>query len=150
MIDDTFSDCDEDLFLDGDEDVLEDEYQSENLKEFLFGMMEIFFKDKNWHLGGPIPKNMLRDEKNISLILNADFDDNTFDFIHNKCLNKIKKSKDFKDEGLSWEVCHLLKLINDMKIKSIPKKIQPGFLLIYFNLCKGFEIPCSFFNKCMI
>lgn len=151
MIDNSFCDYDDDaLFEDSGEEFLDEKSCSDDLKEFLFCMMEIFFKDKSWYIGGPIPKSEIYSENNISLIFNSDFDSRTFDFIHKNCLSKIRKPKDFVDDGLSWEVCFLLSLIKDMKSKSIPKKIQPGFLLMYFKICKGFEIPFSFFNKCTI
>jgi len=82
-------------------------------------------------------------EENINLVLRTKHTDQTFAFIHNHCLSLIPKPARFRENGLSWQVSFLLRLLETMRQKRLPKEWQPGLVLLYFKLCEGVEIPVA-------
>ena len=98
-----------------------------------------FFKDKTDPQGKPFEVARLQTDENVEIVLRTKFDDPTFDFIH-KCLARIPKPRSYKETNLSWTVHNLLSLINDLKAKRLLKEFQPGLLILYLKLCKGFDI----------
>ena len=99
-----------------------------------------FFKDKSWFAGGSIPECEIESDDSVDLVLRTPFNEETFSFIHNNCLPKVPCPKNFVDQGVPWSVAYLIKLLADLKRCSIPKDFQPGFVLLYFKLCKGVKV----------
>lgn len=102
--------------------------------------IRLFFEDKSWFCGGPIPQRELISEFSIQTVLRTRFDDRCFDFIHNECLPKIPNTKVFDNNTVTWEVHCLLQLISELKYLGVPKEFQPGLLMLYFKFCKGQKI----------
>lgn len=114
---------------------------AKDLRKFALESLRIFFEDKSWFAGGPIPERDLFSEESVMTLLRTPFNDTTFDFIHENCLSKIPQPKWFKDEGISWSVTFLLELLSMMKSLGLPKDFQPGLTLLYFKFCKGHQVP---------
>lgn len=112
-----------------------------DLRESVLQNIKDFFEDKSWFVGGPIPECELLADLSVDLILRTPFDECIFDFIHQNCLPKVPTPKDFVDQGVPWTVTFLIKLLNEMKSFNIPKDFQPGFVLLFFKLCKGVRVP---------
>jgi len=113
---------------------------AKDLRNFAIISLKMFFEDKSWFVGGPIPERELLSEESIMTVLRTPFDDTTFNFIHNECLSRIPQPKWFKDEGLAWPVVYLIKLLSTMKRLNLPKDFQPGLALLYFKFCKGHRV----------
>lgn len=111
-----------------------------DLREFAKWSLTVFLKDKKHHSGENITDKELYSELSFKLVLRTQFDDDTFNFIHDNCLSRIPKQQWYKDVTVPWSVHVLLGLINELKYLQIPKDFQPGLLLLYFKLCHGFEI----------
>lgn len=120
---------------------LEKGLHAPDLKEFARWTLKVFLGTKPSHTGDPIPEKLLYSDDSFKTILRTQFDDKTFEYIHNNCLSKIPKQKWYKDGTVPWNVHVLLGLLNELKSLKIPKEFQPGLLLLYFKFCKGFEIP---------
>lgn len=112
----------------------------QDLKELAQKSIESFFDKKSWFIGGPIPQKILFSEDSIKTVLRTPFDDETFKFIHNKCLTTVKKPFSYTEKTVPWSVTFLIKLINEMKSLGLPKELQPGLLLLYFEFCKGVKV----------
>lgn len=123
------------------ENPLEKGQHAPDLRKLAEYSIETFFEDKQWFCGGPIPQKELLSEESIRIVLRTQNDDETFLFIHEKCLEKLPKPRGHKDGNVPWTVQFLLSLISDMKKKWLPKDFQPGLLLLYFKFCKGQQIP---------
>ena len=126
-------DCEEEFFYKG--------CHSKDVRNFVIQSLKLYFKDKSWFVGGPIPERELLSEGSIMTVLNNTFNDSTFNFIHTECLSHIPQSKWFKNEGLSWSIVYLIRLLSTMKRLNLPKDFQPGLVLLYFKFCKGCNIP---------
>ncbi len=68
------------------------------------------------------------------------FDDQTFDFIHENCLEKLIPDPNHNNDIIPWTVAFLIKLMRRMQALEIPKEFMPGMILLYFKLCRGLEI----------
>lgn len=112
-----------------------------DLRNAVLENIKDFFESKSWFVGGPIPECELLADINIDLVLRTPFDEFVFNFIHQNCLPKVAVPKDFVDQGVPWTVTFLIKILNEMKSYNIPKDFQPGFVLLFFKLCKGVNVP---------
>ena len=115
-----------------------------DIEKIAIDSISSFFANKKWFVGGKIPHCELYSNSSVKTVLRGKFDDTTFDFIHNECLTRIPKPKDFKVTKIHWTVTFLLKLLNEMKQLGLPKDFQPGLLLLYFKFCKGIRVPSAF------
>lgn len=122
---------------------LEKGMHSLDIEKIAIDSISSFFANKKWFVGGKIPSRELYSNSSIETVLRGQFDDITFDFIHNECLIKIPQPKDFKITKIPWTVTFLLNLLNEMKQLGLPKDFQPGLLLLYFKFCKGMKVPSA-------
>lgn len=103
--------------------------------------IRVYFSNKQWFCGGPIPSSELYTEDSIKTVLRTQFDSRWEDIVHNDCLPVIK-NKQKKDCGnLGWQVHCLIKILNEMGQMWIPKEFRPGLVLLYFKFCKAVSIP---------
>jgi hypothetical protein len=102
--------------------------------------IKLFLEPKNHFSGRKLTLSELLTDDNVNIVLRMPFDDETFLFIHNRCLSKIKPAKGYRDSTVPWNVHYLLGLLDDLKSLQLPKRFQPGLLMLYFKYCKGFEI----------
>jgi hypothetical protein len=113
----------------------------EDLKKYATDCIRLFFKDKKYFCGGPVPERELKSEFAQQTVLKTQFDDRCFDFIHEVCLPVFPVDKNYNETTVPWTVHCLLGLLTDLKSFGIPKDSQPGLLLLYFKFCHGIEIP---------
>lgn len=121
-----------------------------SLKNSVKTGIEKFFSDKFDPEGNLLSIQELITDQNIHLVISTPFDDPTFDFIHEECLSKLSKPKNYRNTNISWPVYKLLELLGNLKDCNIIKEHQPGMLLLYFKFCLGVEIeklnsviPCT-------
>lgn len=126
---------------DCEENPLETGTHSVDIKELAIFSIKAFFEDKSWFCGGPIPETELITPETIKTVLRTPNDDETFDFIHKKCLAVIPRPRQYRQTANPWTIQMLLDLLKDMRRQWLPKDFQPGLLLLYFKFCKGIQIP---------
>ena len=126
---------------DCDENPLEKGEFAADLKTLAKESIRVFFGNKSWYCGGPIPEEELEAAWVVQTVLRTQFDDTAFDYIHNECLIKIPEDPKYSDPSVPWTVHTLIGLLKELKSHGISKDFQPGLLLLYFKLCRGVEIP---------
>lgn len=122
------------------DDLYEKGESIEDRKRFAEDCIRLFFKDKKYFCGGPIPERELVSDFALQTFLRTEFDDRCFDFIHEHCLSSFKVDPEYEDATVPWEVHCLLGLLDDLKSLIIPKEHHPGMLLLYFKFCHGVKI----------
>ena len=113
----------------------------EDLRGFADACARLFFKNKSYFCGGPIPDRELVSEFAQKTILNTEFDDENYEFIHDRCLPLLPVNPAYQDMTVPWTVHSLIGLINELKALEIPKERQTGLILLYFKFCFGVKIP---------
>lgn len=113
----------------------------EDLRKFADDCIQMFFKNKEYFCGGPIPACETKTEFAQKTVLQTQFDDRCFDFIHDHCLSVFPVDPTYEEPTVPWSVHCLLGLLAEMKAMEIPKEQQPGMLLLYFKFCHAIEIP---------
>jgi hypothetical protein len=126
---------------DCDNNPLEKSIHAPDLKEFARWSIKAFLQPKMGYDDKPIPVEELFSGESLKTVLRTQFDDKTFEYIHDNCLAKIPQQEWYRESTIPWTVHTLLGLLNELKHLQIPKDFQPGLLLLYFKFCKGFEIP---------
>lgn len=125
-------------------ETVEDSYDKglyvEDLKKYADTCIRVFFKNKSYFCGGPIPSCETNSEFAQQTVLQTQFDDRCFDFIHEVCLPVFPVDPKYEETTVPWTVHCLIGLLNEMKAMEIPKEQQPGMLLLYFKFCHGIEI----------
>lgn len=112
-----------------------------DLKELAKSSILSYLNGKQSFQGETLNPKLLLTENNIKVVLRTNFDDETFLFIHNNCLSKIESDPFYNENTVPWNVHYLLGMLKELKKMQLPKEFQPGLLLLYFKLCKGFDIP---------
>lgn len=113
----------------------------EDLRKFAKECIHSYFKNKAYFCGGSIPDCEINSEFAEQTVLQTQFDDRCFDFIHEECLPVFPPDPSYSDTTVPWTVHCLLGLLSEMKAMEIPKEQQPGMLLLYFKFCHAIEIP---------
>lgn len=120
---------------------LEKGLHAPDLKELAKYSIRMFLQGKAYYLGGCIPEKDLFSADSLKTVLRTQFDDDTFEYIHIRCLSLLPPDKKYKESTIPWNVHYLLGLLRELKWLMLPKDFQPGLLLLYFKFCKGLEIP---------
>ena len=116
--------------------------QARNIQTEVSTYISMFFQDKDWFCGGPIPRRDLTSDATLKTVLRTQFDDRWEDCIHNSCLPRIPPDPKYKrGPHLAWSVHYLLGVLHLVAVKGIPKEFHPGLVLLYFKFCHGFKIP---------
>lgn len=126
---------------DTEENPLEKGVHADDVKDSAVQCIRRFFCGRKSLDGRDVCLKELITDENVKRVLRTQFDDQTFDHIHNHCLPTIPKSRKYHDPTLTWEVHCLLRLLGRMRKLRIPKEFQPGLLLLYFKHCRSLEIP---------
>jgi len=79
--------------------------------------MRLFFRDKSWLVGGPIPLSLLYRQTNVAIVENAGRDDDRLADVHG--------------------------LTEQMVERNIPPKYHRGLAVLYLRLCRDVEIPAD-------
>lgn len=120
---------------------LEKGLHAPDVRELVKANLKGFFLSKQHHTGGEIPVFEMLSDDSIKTVLRTHFDDPTFDFIHDRCLPRVPRPDGYKDSTVPWTVHFLLRLLDDLKGRRIPKEFQPGMIMLYFKFCMGCDIP---------
>jgi hypothetical protein len=103
--------------------------------------IRVYFSNKSWFCGGPIPSSELYSKHSIQTVLLTRFDDQWEEVVHGQCLPRIKNNKNEQFGNLSWEIHCLLEILKEMGSLWVPPEFRPGMTLLYFKFCKGVAIP---------
>jgi hypothetical protein len=118
-----------------------------DLRALAQASIQVFFADKKYHCGGPIPKAMLICEESIRTVLGTTIEaamdyEEKFIYPHLRCeKDQLHKSRGWHDPSVPFNVHYTLLLIQELRDKGIPKCFQFGMILLYYKFCKGLEIP---------
>lgn len=106
--------------------------------------MRLFFSDKKFFCGGPIPECELLTKKNVEAVINVSFEWGfryAYYFLF-PCL-RVERDQIWRKDiyhGPDFQISYALRLLRDMRRKNIPKLFHPGLMLLYFKLCKGCKV----------
>jgi len=103
--------------------------------------IKVYFSNKKWFCGGPIPSSELYSPHAIQTVLKTRFDDQWEEHVHGTCLPKIKNKKKPDLGNLTWEIHCLLKILEEMGRMWIPPEFRPGLTVLYFKICMGVPAP---------
>jgi len=123
------------------DDSLEKGEYVDDIRKFSNNLTKLFFKGRRHFNGGAIPQIEIISEFAQKTVLQTQFDDRCFDFLHEYCLPLIPVNPEYDEPTVTWTVHALINLLSELKRLDIPKEFQPGLLLLYFKFCYGVEIP---------
>jgi hypothetical protein len=101
--------------------------------------IKIYFADKQFHCGGPIPRRCLDSERYLCWVLNPDLFaavSTAFDALANA--HHPSTTKTFC--GLPQDSRLVLAIMDGACRRGIGKDFAPGLMLIYLELCEGVEV----------
>ncbi len=135
----------EEFWGNGDELVERMEQIDEQTRDFI----RKFFSDKEFFCGGSIPDRLMVSQENVELVEETSFADGA-QLFHNNIDNAFSANDNFdlkinplKMPGISVLNAArdlLLKIIEDMFHKGIPKPRTGGLLVLYLELVEGVKI----------
>jgi len=123
-----------------DDSLQKGEY-ADDLRKFANNLTQLFFKGRRHFNGGAILQSEMISEFSQKTVLQTQFDDRCFDFLHEDCLPLIPVNPEYNESTVPWTVHSLIGLLSELKRLDIPKEFQPGLLLLYFKFCYGVQIP---------
>jgi len=107
-----------------------------DLKELAKQYIKHFFQDKPFHCGGKIPKMMLINEDNISMVIN-------YDII--RSVNKAYfhlKDHEISSQSLgevTGDIRLVSSILQELSSANVPRQFAGGLLLMYLELIEGIE-----------
>lgn len=107
------------------------------LDDLAYTTIEMFFKERKFHCGGPIPKNSLFSQNNIALVRDSDFCKGV------DAIYKIINNDENRAKSKRLDVDFVLELINEVNNFRVIKEFQSGMVLLYLKYCKGYSIPSN-------
>ena len=127
-----------------DELVVEDEFDTElpavEIEEDEEGLakyyIDLFFKDRQMHYGGNIPKHYLTLPDFVNLVINTDICNGI-----DECYYRLGKTEMLEDAHISDDVRMLIDILGECAKAGIPKQFASGIALMYLELCKGVKRP---------
>jgi len=105
-------------------DGLDDKQKWEICKD----LITLFFCDKQFTWGGPIPASKLHSNRNVRRVMNTTISEGV--------------SKFYAAVWDEWPNAQqrLVDVLNQCAKRHIPKQFAAGIMLMYFNLCEGVQI----------
>lgn len=119
----------------------------ENSQELAIQVINRFFEDKMFFIGGKIPKNLLFDKKAISMVLNFDVSHGVelaHESLPKKCRppkydSSSKKSYEPKDD-VDFTTMFILDLLKLIEKSGVPQQFVGGIMCLYILLVEGHDI----------
>jgi hypothetical protein len=107
-----------------------------DMRQLATDCISLFFFNKKWFCGGPIPQAELLSDSNIKTVMRTRFDKRWEVFVHGTCLPLIPDA-----DSHELRVRRLIRLLEDMGSVWIPGCFRSGMVLLYFKICWGVKIP---------
>ncbi len=111
------------------------EYYVEDIKALAKSYIYGFFAKKKHHSGGLIPLDALDSPRYLSLVMNLDISTG-MDLIY-QALDARSEPGTTKLEDIKY----VLDLLNQCSRFGIPKYFAAGIIIMYLELCEGYEVP---------
>lgn len=99
-----------------------------------------FFAGREMHYGGPIPANVITNDKNVNILLNVDI--STAAIITYAAM-EVNNGFPYPVAmgGISDDVRWVIAFIKNCAAKNVPDCFVGGLMLIYLEVCEGIKIP---------
>ena len=127
------------------EDVVEDVPVSCSLGEYIKTLKELasvyllaYFKDRQMHFGGPIPKNVLLSDRNLNIVLSTPFAEGA-DEVHAAFVYKPRPANHNQAE-IPFQTKRFLDLLAEVSKFGIPIEFKAGVMLLHLQFCEGSTI----------
>jgi hypothetical protein len=101
--------------------------------------IEKFFQNRQFHCGGPIPRNLLLSRQSVDIVLSTEFLPGIDEV--QALLPEEEPPKGFDPTRLDWDTHRFLQLLHEVKRFGIPKEFQCGMMLLYMRFCMGVVLP---------
>jgi hypothetical protein len=117
------------------------------LKELARFNIESFFADKSYHCGGPIPQSILLSDDSVMTVLGTtvdlwrEWEEREIYPLLRIERDQINDRTSYHNRSVSFPVHYTLRLVQNLRDHNVPKRLQFGMMLLYYNFCKGFKIP---------
>lgn len=122
--------------------------------------IELYFEDKPFHCGGPIPPKHLYSEKNIHLVRDCDFGKG-IEACHEVLSTKsalglastnliglsMKQRLALQARARESNVRTLLGILQEVKNAGMPREFHPGLILLHLKFCLGYKISEEVYSK---
>lgn len=117
---------------------IEDLYQNfiEEIKEIIKDNIRLFFADKKYYIGGPIPEHYFTSEKYIDIVSFTSISEAALT-VHAHFIGRKPK---FKTKILDFPTELIISVINECHILGIKPPFCPGIILMYLEICEGEKI----------
>ena len=112
-----------------------------DMRRLAVDCIALYFCNKQWFCGGPIPKAELFCDSNLKTVMRTRFDKRWEVFVHGQCLPLIPNTEGYDIESVTWEIHSLLRILDEMGQLWIPAYFRPGMVLLHFKICWGVKIP---------
>lgn len=128
-------DIEEEVLTAKQEVILDFDHRADNLAKHF---MEQFFANHSLHTGGPIPRNLLHNERRVSKVVNlsimeaVDLAYAAMGTVHEGPVNN-KKEVVHDDTKAVVSILHML------AEAKVPQRFSGGMLCVYLELVEGFE-----------
>jgi hypothetical protein len=109
-----------------------------DIKELAKEYMVNFFANKEMYCGGPIPKQILLNNKNLSIVLNSNIEE-TLPKIYVSIEDSFSQLE--SDSGLvADDIKLIISILKQCSRFGIPKEFSVGIMILYLEYCEGLEI----------
>lgn len=109
-------------------------------KELAEQAIEIFFRDKSWFCGGPIPESELYSDFSLNTVRRTRLDDRWQNIVH-EAVEQLTPDPDYDDPTVPWSIHCLLGILDDIRSTGVTQSYHPGLALLYLKFCEGIQIP---------
>lgn len=128
-----------------EEAVLEDSPASCSLGEYIKTLKELasvyllaYFKNKQFHCGGPITKSMLLSERNLNIVLSTPFADGSNEIYSAFVYKPIPENHNQSE--IPFQTKRFLDLLAEVSKFGIPIYFKAGIMLLHLQFCEGSKI----------
>lgn len=154
LIDD-FMIPDELEFIEEGTEFLEPVATVEHWNEMAIFCMEIYFKDKSFHCGGPIPPKLLFSEKHVTLVRDSVRNSsegfgNVLATIDLLLHTHSPLRHDVVDIQKPWDIALVIKLMREVQAYNIPKEFVPPLVLLHLHFCKGYKVTDDMIEELLL
>jgi hypothetical protein len=95
-----------------------------------------FFAQESFHQGGKIPRALLNNNSNISMVINYNINTGVDQAYH--CLKQHGFSE--SSSGITEDIMLVVNILNKLSAANVPQQFAGGMILLYLNLVEGVDI----------
>jgi len=111
----------------------------EELKILAASYLVNFFKDREMHCGGNIPRCLLCSDQNISMVLNTNLEKGIKRAYKGIELNGNIATETENESLVAEDIKLVVAIIKGCAIAKVPPEFIPGIVLLYLEYCEGIE-----------